>query len=83
MNLSVGEELVDADEEQKRCRLQHVVELVSERRHDHPPGLGKNDPLHGEPVRHPERLRRFHLALVDRVDPGADDLAHVGAFVGT
>ena len=29
----------------------------------------------------PERPRRLHLALVDRVDPGADDLAHVRALV--
>ena len=29
----------------------------------------------------PERLRRLHLALVDRVDAGADDLPHVRALV--
>ena len=32
-------------------------------------------------ARHAERLRRVGLALVDRDDPGADDLGHVGALV--
>ena len=31
--------------------------------------------------RMPERLRRLHLAPVDRVDAGADDLPHVCALV--
>ena len=81
VDLGVAEELVDADEGEQRRRLQHVVELVAERRDDHARRLRQDDPAHREPVAHPERLRRLHLAAVDRVDAGADDLAHVRALV--
>jgi DNA-directed RNA polymerase specialized sigma24 family protein len=43
--------------------------------------LRQDDPTHCQSVRHSQRLRRLHLALVDGIDTRADDFPHVRAFV--
>ena len=69
------------EHEHQRGVLEHRDRLVAGRRDDHPHRLRQHDPPHDLKAAHPQRLRRLGLALVDRDDPGAHDLGHVGALV--
>jgi hypothetical protein len=62
-------------------RLEHVVELVAQRRDDHPERLRQDDPAHRQPVGHPQRLGSLRLTRLDGQDPGPDDLAHVRTLI--
>ena len=75
------QQLGHGDHARQRGRLQHRDRLVAGRRDDHAHRLRQHDPAHRLHARHAQRLRRVGLALVDRDDPGADDLGHVGALV--
>src|SRR5215207_5242425 len=81
VSLGIEEHLVDADEGQQRGVLDHPIELVAERRHDHPGGLRQHDTPHRQRPRHPHGKGRLHLPGIDRLDTRPDDLAHVGALV--
>ena len=50
VDLGVGEHLVDTDLKTSDVVLQHLVELVSERRHDHARRLWQDDAAHRQPV---------------------------------
>src|ERR1035437_5641911 len=76
-----GVELENGENEQQRCVLDHVVELVAERRNDHPSGLRQNNAAHGLAVLHAERLGRLGLAGVDGEDSGPNNLRHVCTLV--
>lgn len=55
--------------------------VVAQRRQHAPEGLRQDHLAHGLAVAHAQRARGFHLAAVDRLDPGAEDLRHIGAGV--
>src|SRR5215217_9414430 len=68
VSLCVEEHLVDADEGQQRRVLDHPIELVAERRHDHPGGLRQYDTPHRQRSRHPHGKGRLHLPWIDGLD---------------
>ena len=77
-DLRLPEDLDDPDERHERGVLLEADEVVEERRDDPPDGLRQDDVAERLAAAEPERPRRRVLARVDRLDPGAVDLGHVG-----
>src|SRR5581483_1238477 len=79
--LGDSEQLLHADHAQQRRDLQHVIEVVSKRRHDYPSRLRQDDPPHHHSSRHADRERGLLLPLINGEDAGPDNLTHVRALV--
>src|SRR4029077_14758669 len=63
--LECVEEFDSSDDDNKRGRLDHVVDLVAKRRNDHLGRLWQDDVAHLTSERHPERLCGVALTAVD------------------
>ncbi len=70
-----------SDRRQKRGVLEQQDEFGGHRRQDALDRLRDDHVPHRLPVGHPERRRSLELSLVDRLDPGAEDLGQVGRAV--
>jgi hypothetical protein len=68
-----------AKEVHQRRRLQQRDELVDQRGQHSPHALGDDHQLHGRRVVEAQCARRFHLAGLNALDAGPEDLADVGA----
>ena len=73
--------LGDAEGEGERGALDHVDEVVEQRRCGDPGGLRQDDPPQRLQAGHADRGAGLPLAAVDAGDRGADALGHVGGEV--
>ena len=80
-HLRLAHDLGHSQGEGQRGALDHVDEVVHQRRGGDTGRLRQDDPLHRLITAHADTERRFHLAFVNAEDGCADRLGHVGGEV--